>query len=116
MTVEAEVIAIQSVNATHWWEGAFKHGTRKYLAHPHQHRFLIEVRAPVSHDDRQIEFHDLRDELLTWINYLPLKDNVVSFGPRSCEMIGKDIMAAMPQVHWVRVMEDAEHGAITRRV
>ena len=35
---------------------------RAYLRNPHRHLFYVTVACIVSHDEREIEFHDLLDE------------------------------------------------------
>ena len=44
----------------HCWPDAPSH--RAYLRASHRHLFGIEVTTRVDHDERDIEFHDLRDE------------------------------------------------------
>jgi DNA-directed RNA polymerase specialized sigma24 family protein len=68
MDTESLVHAGLTVTATHWWPGAT--GKRAYLADEHMHDFRIRVAVEVEHDERQVEFHDLRDALETCINLL----------------------------------------------
>lgn len=84
---------------------------RNYLEFKHRHLFYIEVEVPVSHDDRQIEFHELQDFLMeSWGDHPEL-------GGQSCEMLAKQI-AKQVRTHWkdlawikVEVSEDNECGA-----
>lgn len=109
-TSKAHILVRQTQNAIHCWPNAT--GRRWYLGFDHMHRFLISIRAPVSHDDRQIEFHDLRDRLRNVIIRLAVPRGAVhDFGNRSCEAIGRAILGLIPEACWIQVMEDEEHGA-----
>ena len=44
----------------HCWPDAPDH--RSYLRAPHRHLFHVELTTPVTHRERQTEFHDLMDE------------------------------------------------------
>lgn len=48
----------------HTWPAAT--GQRAYLAHPHRHLFHITTTVEVFGDDREVEFHDLRDRVEGW--------------------------------------------------
>lgn len=91
----------------HNWPEAPEH--RGYLANTHRHEFHIEVSVRVDHDYRDIEFHDL-------------KENVAAISPGeelgaySCEMIARDYIDGLtecygPVVDYVEVWEDGECGA-----
>lgn len=45
----------------HCWPNAPSH--RAYLAVPHRHKFGVSVEVSVTGHDREIEFHDLLDEV-----------------------------------------------------
>lgn len=95
----------------HRWPDATPH--RGYLADLHRHLFLVEVETPVGHDDREIEFHDLRDEALAL--FRRLGDGGGRLGAMSCEMVARTIAAALSERHGrmfkVTVWEDGECGA-----
>lgn len=114
---EVSVMAGFSVTALHNWPGAT--GKRSYLAWPHMHDFSISVRADVSHDDRDIEFHDLRDMLKVVVHGILRESDddthPASFGAQSCETIGRRILDQMPLVDEVHVDEDGFCGATVRR-
>jgi len=112
---EAMVATGIEVNATHYWPGAPSH--RDYLGSPHMHTFRINVLAKVDGRDREIEFHDLRDRLDSVI-YGMIDDDSGhnSFGRRSCEHIGQEILDQMPEVWEASVYEDQACGSIVRRV
>ena len=112
MTVSVTV----SVFALHRWDGAS--GRRSYLGAPHGHNFGITGEARVSHADREIEFHDLRESLLASARALCGADvvrgagaqwvdsTVPSFGGMSCEGIAHSLLDAMPELIRVTVSED----------
>lgn len=107
----------------HQWPDA--HVRRAYLASPHMHTFHITGEAPVQHNDRDIEFHDLRDELRNQVEWLlaetpydqrflgnPLQ---VTFGNRSCETIASQLLDRIDALDVVRVREDEDCEAIVTR-
>jgi hypothetical protein len=91
----------------HAWPGA--PASRAYLATSHRHLFHVRVEAEVGHDDRELEFHDLLDRVN---RALPPE----RLGPQSCEMIARNIAAAVGDTWPGRVIratvsEDGECGA-----
>lgn len=97
----------------HQWADA--PAERSYLAVAHRHEFHVEVCADVSHNDRQIEFHDLGDELR---GLLP--DHGEDLGGASCEMMAAELFVGLEALHpgairWIEVWEDGECGARVTR-
>jgi hypothetical protein len=98
----------------HCWKDA-PDGPRAYLRNPHRHLFVIEARTEVEHDDRQLEFFDVRDQIEGLFGLIagPARD----LGSQSCEMLARRI--GMHLVEWsggkhtwaVTVSEDGEAGA-----
>lgn len=80
-----------TVPGVHYWPDA--KGTRAYLAFPHRHLFHVAVEVPVTHEERQIEFHDLRQ--LAWEGIGTLggpwasDPSLIDFGPASCETLAR---------------------------
>lgn len=95
----------------HGWPQAPEH--RSYLRHMHRHLFHIEARCYVDHDDRSVEFHDVRDQIEVLWGLLagPKRD----LGSMSCEMLARRIGAHLvewnPRRWTVIVSEDDEMGA-----
>jgi len=81
------------------------------------HAFHISARASVKHEDREIEFHDLRDSLEIAVSLMLIggKRGVLDLGPRSCETIGREILETLHQVDQVEVREDEGCEAIVTR-
>lgn len=84
---------------------------RAYLRDVHRHVFHVEVCTHVSHDDREIEFHDLQDEARE------IFESILTSltGPRSCEHMARVLGAKLREHHKrtfeVTVWEDNECGA-----
>ncbi|CAL9961958.1 hypothetical protein VPHD479_0066 [Vibrio phage D479] len=85
-----------------------------FLAHPHRHIFGFRVETNVFHDDRDIEFIQLRRTLDAYLSTLPR-----DLGRMSCEQFGMNIIEHLNDIwgaegRWwkVEVNEDAENGAI----
>lgn len=96
----------------HYWADAPKH--RAYLAQSHRHVFHVEVSADVEHDDRDIEFHDLRDEATSLFRGLTVSKGG-DFGPQSCETLARRLAVRvagnLARPITVTVSEDGECGA-----
>ena len=82
-----------------------------FLQHPHRHIFHVEVKIPVTHSDRDVEFIMAKRALEDGTS-LDLPRNL---GERSCEdlceAIYKVLKKAEIDVHSVKVFEDNENGA-----
>jgi len=85
---------------------------RAYLGESHRHLFHLEVSMPVGHSDREVEFHDLLDEVRT---LFPVGQD---HGGKSCEMMAEEIGHTLAIHHkrsvTVEVSEDGEVGARMR--
>lgn len=83
----------------------------KFLANPHRHIFKFRVEVPVMHDNRDIEFIQLKrycESLYT--------DRVLDLNYKSCEMIAEDLALKIKNKYnldflVVEVSEDGENGA-----
>jgi len=99
----------------HRWPDAG--GERAYLANEHRHLFHVQVSTPVGHDDRAIEFHDLRDKALEIFE--SLSHGTGDLGTLSCEMMAREMCRRLLHTYprgsqfWfsVSVFEDGECGA-----
>lgn len=93
----------------HRWPGA--HDGRAYLRAVHRHLFHVEVSTDVTHDDREIEFHDLQERAAgmfeTFLADMPEET--------SCEMMARWLASGLAKEHerpfTVSVSEDGECGA-----
>lgn len=97
-----------AVPGFHSWPEAPPH--RIYLAARHRHLFGISVTMPVRHDDREVEFHDLRDEAEELLQGIAEAGS--DFGRQSCEDIARRLAEAIGDLHdrpvTVTVSEDGE--------
>lgn len=114
---ESTVYVRTSINATHNWPDAG--GARIYLMAEHMHTFHFTAWAKVEGDDRDIEFHDLRDQLDIAVAKCLIQPVTIppTFGPKSCETIGAHLLIYLPEaVFAVEVQEDEDCGARVVRV
>lgn len=107
----------------HNWPDAPPH--RAYLRDQHRHVFHVRVEVPVTHDDRDIEFHDLLSAVEAACMLLGTARNhtdpaVVFLDSMSCEQIAVNI-AHTVRNRWdhvafvsCEVSEDGENGATYR--
>lgn len=92
----------------HRWPAAS--GERDYLAARHRHVFHYRAELDVTHNDRDIEFHDLLDACHD------VASEGVEWADRSCEAIGRVLLNDIEH-RWpgrnpvVTVSEDGECGA-----
>lgn len=97
-----------TVPGFHRWPGAT--GQRAYLADRHRHLFHVEAVAHVTHDERDVEFHDLQDMLRAWWGAPPRE-----CGSDSCETLARDLTGHLEEagvlVQSVTVSEDGEAWA-----
>lgn len=111
MTTAAEIHVRFRMEGLHHWPDAPTH--RGYLAMEHRHLFHVEVSTTVKHDDREIEFHDLRDDAI--VAFVALYVGGASLGSLSCEAIaraiGRSLGERYSRVFRVSVWEDGECGA-----
>jgi hypothetical protein len=85
-----------------------------FLGTPHRHIFHFRVWIDVVHNDRDIEFIQLK----RWLENL-YKEGTLRLDYRSCEMMADDlyqqIAARYPdRAVWIEVSEDGENGALIK--
>ena len=99
----------------HQWMGA--PADVRFLSDIHRHEFHIKMTVNVSHQDREVEFFTLQNQLKSHLeSAYPKNDYGYSFYNRSCEMIATDILSEFKERGYniisVEVSEDNENGAI----
>lgn len=93
-------------SATHCWPSCPIESV-SYLRHPHRHEFHVRAKKKITHDNRDIEFINLKNKIECYLQkFLDKKD----LGSHSCEQIAKEL-ADNFDLNYVRVMEDGENGA-----
>lgn len=90
----------------HCWPDAS--GKREYLSHSHRHLFHVEAKVEVTHENREIEFQDLRDACISFFGG-------GDFGALSCEALAATLAQRLKALYArevvVSVFEDGEMGA-----
>ncbi len=91
-----------------------------YLQNLHRHVFNVEVRVRVTHDDRQVEYHMLKRDVIgvlhrRWSGVTPgLREYVL--GETSCEQLAKYLLQDLVALNYaaisVQVDEDGENGSL----
>jgi hypothetical protein len=98
--MKTNIIVNLQYAALHCWPEA-----KNYLKHPHRHVFYITCKKEVKHDNRDIEFIFLKEQIE---DYLTLFNH--DFGSRSCEMLAK-LLIRNYNLNYCKVMEENENGA-----
>lgn len=121
MAPRVTVWARTSFVGFHAWPQASKFTTnRGYLEAQHRHRFGVRADLLVGHDDRDVEFHDLLEQVNRWVDRWPNRPGGgKDLGARSCEHLAIDLGEHLDRV-WpglvaeVTVTEDDECGGTVR--
>lgn len=108
--MEREVVVSAQFAAFHQWDTAPMEFA--YLRNRHRHLFKVRAWAKVSHNDRDIEFIDLKTRLQ---KHTHLYYENMFLHNMSCEAIAEDILEKFDELYKVEVMEDGENGAILTR-
>ena len=88
-----------------------------FLSERHRHMFHFTVACKVTHSDRDKEFIMLKRDVLEYLydTYYRNESRTHEFGPRSCEMLGEEILNKF-DAEWVEVWEDNENGAKVEKI
>lgn len=108
--------------AVHRWPAAATNGARhNYLAHPHRHEFHVQVTVEQFHDDRDLEFLELKDVVERSLP-VPIPGGpypIPDISATSCETLCQRFADAVEQAGLadgrrvvVSVSEDGENGAV----
>lgn len=116
----ADIFVTFKVLGLHHWPDAPPR--RAYLRAPHRHWFGVKVSTEVKHDDREIEFHDLRDDAELMMSRFGLSAGAVTidFGAMSCEHMARELGSLLARKYrrsfTVTVDEDGECGGTVETV
>ncbi|MFY0658099.1 MAG: hypothetical protein JXR12_15280 [Neptunomonas phycophila] len=106
-----EVYCTLQFEAVHNWPGCPIEEVA-YLRDPHRHTFHIKAHANVSHNDRDVEFIELKHKI---VNYLrekyPSDVGCPDIGATSCEMLAQELIEEF-DLSRCEVNEDNENGAV----
>lgn len=113
------ITATVRVPGLHHWPTAPEQ--RAYLRSPHRHLFVARATVYVGHHNRDVEFHDLGDDLGAALRgatgtlaYGEHSTSLLDFGPQSCEHLAThvaEVLADRYSVAEVSVSEDDEFTA-----
>jgi len=109
MNIKSNIIIRTSFTALHRWSGCPIEAV-SFLKNTHRHVFFAEFKFKVLHNDRDIEFINMKAELNT---YILQKYSMQDLGETSCEMICADFLKeyAAKGMRHASIFEDNENGA-----
>lgn len=96
----------------HFWRNA--PNEVDFLRRPHRHIFHCEVKLPVAHGDRDLEFLSVKQHCQRFIS----KTFSFDLGGRSCEQLCEELLEEITLKYGLRkditisIFEDAENGGI----
>jgi hypothetical protein len=103
------IIVKLQYEALHNWPGVAEMMPEKthihFLQYPHRHVFHFTIEKEVTHDDRDIEIIDFKQQIEKYLD----KKYKGNFGSQSCEMLAKEILQVF-KCNCVEVLEDNENG------
>lgn len=109
ISVRAVILAMH-----HWPEAP---DARAYLRDSHRHNFMVTANIRVDDGDRELEMHDLQENLGLKLESIPemADSGQLDFGSMSCEHIGDALLKLIPEAVSIQVLEDDLHGATAYR-
>ena len=120
MNTQTNIVVKFVMEGFHYWKDAPKQVA--FLRDNHRHLFHFRLEKKVDHADRDIEIilfgRQVKEYLIKRYGSKSSEDlsgsNIywLEFGPRSCEMIGEDLMRTF-NLDVAEVLEDGENGSIT---
>lgn len=110
--IKAEVYCTLKVEGTHNWPNCSLDQV-DYLRLTHRHLFGVTAAVLVSHDDRFVEFIDLKHQISSYLynNYFNPAKQLHVFGAKSCEMIARELIQQF-NLTSCSVDEDGENGVV----
>jgi hypothetical protein len=110
-----EVFCSLSIDGIHRWDTCPIEEV-KFLRDDHRHMFGIKCYAVVNHNDRDIEFIELKHNVLEYLKekYYDEAKRTHYFGSKSCEMIAEELINEF-NLSSCEVNEDGENGSIVTR-
>lgn len=100
----------------HYWPEC-PHEEVSFLRNKHRHTFHVKVVLSVSHDDRDLEFFQVKDRVDAALDVLYDGYRTKDLGHKSCETIARELWDILEEIHqWsivsVEISEDGEVGAV----
>lgn len=111
--MKTQIVVRFRLSGLHRWEEC-PHEDVSYLKNDHRHLFYFEVKAKVTHDNRDLEFMQVQYQVKRYLldKYFNHTHDCLYFDTMSCEMICKDILKKFQYLSECSVFEDGENGAI----
>ncbi len=111
------VVVKTSFEALHCWQNIPSAHKSQFLKYPHRHKFNFELTFRVFHDDRDLEFFELKDLIdRTLIAMYPKQEDELlpNLGSMSCEMLAENLLLYFKTLNCVtvKVIEDDENAGI----
>lgn len=78
-----------------------------FLRNYHRHEFHVQIGVEVTHDGRQVEFIDLKNQVRLWLDSHWAGRNL----DLSCEQMASQLAESF-MASYVEVSEDGENGAV----
>jgi len=107
--MRTSIIVKLQYEALHNWPGVVEVIPDKshvhFLQYPHRHIFHITCEKTVTHQDRDIEIIDFKQQILKWLE----QTYNGNLGAMSCEMLSTEIGNTF-KCDMVEVLEDNENG------
>jgi hypothetical protein len=105
------VFALVQVQGLHFYADAPEEVY--YLAFPHRHLFTFKCYKQVHHDNRDVEFIMLKNQIRRFLEtkYHDPRSRICDFGFRSCEMLAKELIVQF-KLTSCEVSEDGENGCV----
>ena len=112
------VIIKTSFEGLHCWKNIPSGHRSQFLKNPHRHVFNFELYFKVFHDDRDVEFFDMKDKIDEVLKeWFPKEVNELlpNMGSISCEMLANRLLKHFEDqnCNTVKVFEDSENGAVS---
>lgn len=112
MNLVKEVFCSLEVEGIHRWETCPIEEV-SYLRDDHRHMFGVKCYAVVDHNDRDVEFIELKHKVTQYIKdkYYDETKRIHYFGKMSCEMLAEELINEF-DLSKCEVNEDGENGSI----
>ena len=112
--MSANIFVKEKITAMHKWKDP--DSRVDFLGNDHVHDFIYTVSCSVEHDDREIEFYLLRNDVKKILLKYSKVNGIAQFGGRSCEMLAREMLGWLIDKYgfknWcVTVAENPQQGA-----
>lgn len=117
LNVVSRTVTVRTqLEALHHWPDIPKGHPSQYLKYPHRHNFHIELKFAVSHNNRDLEFIEVKHQIDNFLQRNSERDlisGIIDFGSKSCEMLCEDLLEQFIHLGAVEasVFEDGELGS-----